>query len=221
MRAWLAEHGINHLYVYGKDEARGEELALQLPIWRRLRRAGARIMAAGYAEHIDEAGRETDLLITQAIPTADEFARMRSYGNLVFKYSKPQAGPENPVLFRVQRGIALWQAGFDGSMDYAYQHSMGFIWNDFDHKKYRDLVFAYPTSNGVVETLAWEGYREGVDDLRYLATLEKLLAERPNLSAALVARRFLTDLKHSGDVDPQAARQSMVTHIRALLGEGS
>jgi hypothetical protein len=221
MRAWLAEHGINHLYVYGKDEARGEELALQLSIWRRLHRAGARIMAAGSIGHIDRAGRETDLLISHAVPTADEFARMRSYGNLVFKYSKPQTGPENPVLFRVQRGIALWQAGFDGSMDYAYQHSMGFIWNDFDHKKYRDHVFAYPTSNGVVETLAWEGYREGVDDLRYLATLEKLLAERPNLSAALVARRFLTDLKQSGDVDPQAARQSMVTHIRALLGDGS
>jgi hypothetical protein len=221
MKAWLAEHGINHLYVYGKDEAMGEVLARQLPIWRRLHRAGARIFAAGYAEHIDEAGRETDLLITQAIPTADELARMRSYGNLVFKYSRPQSGPEDPVLFRMQRGIALWQVGFDGSMDYAYQHSMGFIWNDFDHKKYRDLVFAYPTSNGVVETLAWEGYREGVDDLRYLATLEKLLAERPNLSAALVARQFLTDLKKSGDVDPQAARQSMVAHIRALLGGGS
>jgi hypothetical protein len=72
-----------------------------------------------------------------------------------------------------------------------------------------------------VETLAWEGYREGVDDLRYLATLEKLLAERPNLSAAIVARQFLMDLKQSGDVDPQAARQGMVTHIRALLGGGS
>jgi hypothetical protein len=82
MRAWLAEHGINHLYVYGKDEARGEELALQLPIWRRLHRAVARIMAAGSIGHIDWAGRETDVQISHAVPTADEFARMRSYGNL-------------------------------------------------------------------------------------------------------------------------------------------
>jgi hypothetical protein len=221
MRDWLAVHGINHLYVYGKDEAQGEELARQLRVWRRLRHAGARIMAAGYAEHIDEAGRETDLLIIQTTPTADEFSRMRSYGNSIFKYSKPQTGPGNPVLFRVQRGIALWRAGFDGAMDYAYQHSMGFIWNDFDHKIYRDHVFAYPTSNGVVETLAWEGYREGVDDLRYLATLEDLLAGRPNLPAALAARQFLTDLKQSVDVIPQAARRSMVTHIRALQGDGS
>ena len=221
MRDWLAERGIHQLYIYGKDEAKGEELVRQLPTWRRLRQVGARIMAAGSAQHIDEAGRETNLLITQAMPTADEFARMRSYGNAVFKYAKPQTGPENPVLFRVQRGIALWQAGFDGAMDYAYQHSMGFIWNDFDHKVYRDHVFAYPTSNGVVETLAWEGYREGVDDLRYLATLETLLLERPQLSAALAARQFLTHLKQLGDVNPQAARQSMITHIRALLRETS
>jgi hypothetical protein len=221
MRDWLAERGIGHLYIYGKDEAKGEELARQLPIWRRLDRAGARIMAAGRAGHIDKAGRETGLLISQVIPTEDELARMRGYGNAVFKYSDPQAGPENPVLFRERRGIALWQAGLDGSMDYAYQESMGFIWNDFDHKKYRDHVFAYPTSNGVVDTLAWEGYREGVDDLRYLATLEKLLAERPNFFAALAARRFLTDLKQSGEVNPQAARQSMITHIRALLEDGS
>lgn len=30
---------------------------------------------------------------------------------------------------------------------------------------------AYPTSDGVVGTLQWEGCREGADDLRYLATL--------------------------------------------------
>ncbi|HCN10159.1 MAG TPA: hypothetical protein DIT01_19705 [Lentisphaeria bacterium] len=29
----------------------------------------------------------------------------------------------------------------------------------------------YPTSDGVVGTLQWEGCREGADDLRYLATL--------------------------------------------------
>jgi hypothetical protein len=221
MRDWLAEYGIDQLYIYGKDEAKGEELARQLPIWRRLHGAGARIMAAGYAEHIDEAGRETDLLIIQSIPTAEELARMRSYGNAVFKYQKPQTGPENPVLFRMQRGIALWQAGFDGAMDYAYQHSMGFIWNDFDHKIYRDHVFAYPTSSGVVDTLAWEGYREGIDDLRYLATLEKRLAEQPNLLAAPAAQRFLRDLKQSDDVNLREARQSMIMHIRALLGDGS
>ena len=38
---------------------------------------------------------------------------------------------------------------------------------------YRDHVFAYPTSNGVIDTIQWEGWREGVDDTRYVATLIK------------------------------------------------
>jgi hypothetical protein len=62
-------------------------------------------------------------------------------------------------------------------MDFAYQYPFGqSIWNDFDDgttPRYRDHVFAYPTSNGVIDTIQWEGWREGVDDTRYVATLIK------------------------------------------------
>ena len=53
-------------------------------------------------------------------------------------------------------------------MNYAYQHAFGDIWNDFDHPKYRDHVFAYPVSNGLISTVQWEGFREAADDIRYL-----------------------------------------------------
>jgi hypothetical protein len=58
------------------------------------------------------------------------------------------------------------------SATYAYQHSFCNIWNDFDDPVFRDHVFAYPTVNGVIDTTAWEGYREGVDDVRYLTKLQ-------------------------------------------------
>ena len=61
-------------------------------------------------------------------------------------------------------------------MDYAYQHQFGpSIWNDFDDvaDHYRDHVFAYPTTDGVIDTVQWEGWREGVDDTRYVASLIK------------------------------------------------
>lgn len=41
-------------------------------------------------------------------------------------------------------------------MDYAYQNSMGDIWNDFDYNQYRDHVFTYPTMNVMVDTTKWE-----------------------------------------------------------------
>ena len=31
---------------------------------------------------------------------------------------------------------------------------------------------AYPMTDGVIDTIQWEGYREGVNDIRYLATLD-------------------------------------------------
>ena len=63
----------------------------------------------------------------------------------------------------------MWNAGYDGAMNFAYQHAYGpSIWNDFDSASthYRDHVFAYPTTDGVIDTIEWEGWREGVDDTR-------------------------------------------------------
>ena len=71
----------------------------------------------------------------------------------------------------------LWKYKYDGAMPYAYQHSFGSAWNDMDHNNFRDHMFAYPTSIGVVDTISWEGFREGVDDVRYINTLEKYITK--------------------------------------------
>lgn len=104
-------------------------------------------------------------------PNKDEADKYHNIGHQVFNYANPQVGVENPEAYRRNYGLLLWQNDYDGAMDYAYQHSFGSIWNDFDGK-YRDHVFAYPTTNGVIDTIAWEGFREGVDDVRYVTTLQ-------------------------------------------------
>jgi len=88
-------------------------------------------------------------------------------------------------------------------MDYAYQHSFGHVWNDFDDVHYRDHVMAYPTVDGVIDTLQWEGYREGVDDTRYLATLlEAIRAAGPEKKPlADAAQGWLDALDPTGDLD--------------------
>jgi hypothetical protein len=79
-------------------------------------------------------------------------------------------------------------------MDYAYQHQTGgSLWNDFDDVQLRDHVFAYPTSNGVIDTVQWEGWRDGVDDTRFLATAMK---QGVNASAL---RSVVTDSFSEGD----------------------
>jgi hypothetical protein len=113
---------------------------------------------------------------------------------------------ENPELYRKNYGFALWNAGYDGSMDYAYQHEAGALWNDFDSVNFRDLVFAYPTSNGVIDTIQWEGWREGVDDTRYLATLIKLEGNDTS------AKEIVVDSLSRGD-DMTTVRKNIINYI--------
>jgi hypothetical protein len=104
-------------------------------------------------------------------PKPDVVSRWHRKGKRVFNYGNPQSGIEDPVIYRKNYGLGLWCAGYDGAMVFAYQHSFGHIWNDFDHPEWRDHVFAFPTTSGIVDTVPWEGFREGVDDMRYLSTL--------------------------------------------------
>ena len=101
-------------------------------------------------------------------------------------------------------------------MDFAYQWEFGHAWNDFDSPKYRDHVMAYPTAGAPIDTLQWEGYREGVDDTRYLATLLHAIGNSaPNQeSAADAARRWLDEVDIDGDLD--AIRSGMVEWILKL-----
>jgi hypothetical protein len=57
-----------------------------------------------------------------------------------------------------------------------YQAFNGDPWNDLDGNA-RDWCVAYPGEDGeLVPTIDWEGLREGVDDMRYIATLKHYAA---------------------------------------------
>ncbi len=135
--------------------------------------------------------------------------KWHSHGKRIFSYGNPQVGVENPEIYRKNYGFALWNAGYDGAMDFAYQWTSGqSIWNDYDSgsNNFRDHVFAYPTSNGVIDTIQWEGWREGVDDTRYLATLNKL--EGSDTSA----RAIISDSLSKGE-DMATIREKVIDQI--------
>jgi hypothetical protein len=73
----------------------------------------------------------------------------------------------------------------------------------------------------VVDTLQWEGYREAIDDLRYMTLLEQRLAKAPEDSpAAAQARDWLAELRQ-GDInavgtDCDDIRARIVQFILAL-----
>ncbi len=211
------QYGVHDFYLYGFDEAKKAHLLSQRPAWQALQAVGIKVLAAGYKGHYELMGDLTDLLIYHSRPEAKEAAKFHSRGKRIFSYNNPQVAVENPLVYRRNYGFKLWQADFDGAMNYAYQASMAFIWNDFDHAVYRDHVFTYPTRDGVIDTIAWEGFREGVDDVRYLSTLleyySALKQDKEHHQLAQEIAAFIAALKQDRLADPGAARKSIADKI--------
>ena len=80
---------------------------------------------------------------------------------------------------------------------------------------------AYPTSDGLVDTLAWEGFREGIDDMRFATRLMQLAdsaATSTNLKlkiAGLKVKQYFA-LIDPETVDLNSLRFEMIQKILAL-----
>jgi hypothetical protein len=197
VREMAHKYGYTGLSVYGRDEAQGKELEAERGVWATVHAMGAKVIVAGYSGSYEKVGDLLDTLVHAYQPNADEAAKWHSRGHEIFNYANPQSGPEDPFLFRVNYGLVLWANDYDGAMPYAYQHCFGSCWNDIDDPSYRDHNLTYPTADGVIDTLAWEGLREAVNDVRFLSTLEALIGEASvrNDVVASDDERFLKTLK--------------------------
>ena len=179
--AWkkvMSQYGYGDLYIYGVDEITGLAWSAQLAALQAVHNAGAKNFDGCDNTALTYAGALLDLAILNASVSGfqpTQVAKWHALGSKAFIYGNPQGGTENADLYRRNYGIALVCNGYDGVMDFAYQMQFGNIWNDFDdpNHKFRDEVFAYPTSNGIIDTIEWEGFRAAVDDVRYLTTLAK------------------------------------------------
>ena len=171
----VSRAGYATTYLYAKEESHGAEVLQLREALKAAHRGGAKVFTAVYEDAVNYVGDLLDMANIAKVVDKKLADQWHAHGKLIFSYSNPQAGVEEPNTYRRNYGLSLWCAGYDGAMLYAYQDQFGpNIWNDFDDKTYRDHVFAYPTSDGVVDTIEWEGLREGIDDVRYATTLLKI-----------------------------------------------
>ncbi|MBL8225043.1 MAG: hypothetical protein JNM50_06915 [Chromatiales bacterium] len=212
-----AGHGYRNTFFYGIDEASGDILSSQRMAWSIVRSSGGRIFTAGRIDALADMGDLLDALVYQGLPSAElrSQAHATAANVRMLSYDNPQSGPENPAVFRLNYGLRLWQSGFDGAMIYAFQHSMGNIWDDLDHPIYRDHALTYPTVDRPLDTLAWEGLREGIVDTQYVGAVESK-ASSCRSDAGLRARRYLTQLRDSVIVDPASVRSELIDLALAM-----
>ena len=132
-------------------------------------------------------------------------------------YACQHVGAENPAFNRRQNGLAPYLANYSALCNYA--HHFG-PYNDRSNT-YKPMVFAYGCGDGVIDTLQWEGFREGVDDIRYATLLKRLALEACGSKdlkieyAGRAALQFFAEIDLKS-VDMNTARLEMVTRILEL-----
>ena len=132
-------------------------------------------------------------------------------------YASQHVGVENPAFCRRQYGLGPYRAGLTCSRNYAH-HLNGY--ND-NAGWYKPMNLVYGDGKGVIDTISWEGYREGMDDIRYATLLQQTarpLLKSENYQAKYAARKalqFLADM-NTDDFDLSTARLEMIRHILTL-----
>lgn len=87
-------------------------------------------------------------------------------------YAGTFTGPSCPDIWRRTKGLRYYYNDFDGIHDYCFYYNRWNHWNDFTYRgNYTQMQIVYLTYDGLIPTLAWEGLREGMDDVRYLSLL--------------------------------------------------
>ena len=219
-----------HHNVYGSygDEPGVKFFPKNRKIFDAYQAAGLKFIIASHEHIFDMAGYRWNWHNASKKPT-DPTVPMRwnELGTETYSawYADQHVGAENPEFNRRQNGLGAYLSGYSAFCNYA--HHLG-PYND-DSETYKPMVFVYGTGDGCIDTLQWEGFREGVDDIRYATLMLALVREvekNPDLGmeAKYLAGKAklllaLFDRK-SGDLN--AVRGEMIGFIerlRAVLGD--
>ena len=127
-------------------------------------------------------------------------------------YWYSNAAREYPDANRYKAGYFAWKCNSTGQLYWAYDNAQEDQWNDFDGRA-NDHNAVYIIDNKIYSTVQWEGIREGLDDLRYLYKLEKLIAKSPGTPAAKSAQALLNKIRKDTCVDLDAYKKRFGLHI--------
>jgi PKD repeat protein len=209
-------YGFTDEYIYGIDEVAIVDMPDEVTSLTWAKNNGTKIfIGTDYSDAaLSNFGSLISVVVLGGTPNATQSGQWRTIGAKSYSYNNPQLGVENPEIYRQNYGFGLWVSDFDGAMDFNYQKEFGTnIWNEYDSSSthYRDHVMAYPKSDGVIDTIQWEGYREGVDDSRYADYLTYVTGNRTEaetvINAGIAAGQDMSEI-----------RNTLIDHILAYEG---
>ena len=139
---------------------------------------GQKVFAHGWYANSDYAGDIQDMNSITYLDDAEEASEWHAAGGELISYSDTFPGSENPYWFRRRIGLRTYKAGYDGQMLHGFLAGR-IPWNEFAQDgggdgNYRNFRMLFPQQDGFISKLAFEGYREAFDDLRYATRLRQL-----------------------------------------------
>ena len=218
---WDRHVGHHNLFHGMNDEPPAAWIREARPTFEAYHRAGIKFYLAAGDQHFYKGGYHYDWANIANDPTdASSPALWNQVGHgYAAPYAVQHYGPENPAFSRRQNGLAPYLSGYSALCNYA--HHLG-PYNDVGTWLYRPMVLAYAAHSGMIDTIQWEGFREGVDDIRYATLLLSLADEADDESkpfevkeyARVVKQYFATLNRESADLN--AVRLEMIAHILKL-----
>jgi hypothetical protein len=216
--------GHTNLYFDGWDEAGWNLLQWEQEMWDYVRNElGVKLFATGNASHLDLEIKE-NFLNWAGEMTREKADAWHAFGEdkLITSYAYPHIGPENPDLMRQRHGMWLYKANYDATYNYIWYEGPPNVWGENVADSFRAFAFVYPTRTDVIDTIAWEGFREGIDDIRYATKLQLLAREAiasgepDRVQAAEKALAWLEETDERS-VNADYLRLEMIHHILTLI----
>ena len=214
--------GHRQVYAWGSGEPSARTVKAQLPGWKALQEMGVMIGGEGKPWHLAIAGFAEELIDFggQAYYDRSFTTPWHSVGHRVLCYANPHPGNENPEVSRRHHGMMLYKAGYDGTCNHAWFVARDNILDFWLPYGYRDLM-VNQVRGGVLDCLAWEGFREGIDDIRYATLLKQMAAKAitsGRIDAVYAAKKALLwlELHDEKRADLNTMRLEMINHLLRL-----
>jgi hypothetical protein len=209
----VRDSGPLRLVYYGIDEPNNPASAEACrKLFREIKAGGGTTVTAVMKQYADVIWDSIDIPnYSMCDPGIDGYIKGLSEGRLKKNPKREwyywQIMKERPKTARLMCGFYLWKSKLDGIFPYCYQMiNTADPYDDFTPwewrgYKWRPHLVTYPSKEGPIDTLQWEACREGIDDMKYVATLEDTVRRMKNM------RSFLR-LRGMGMVgeDPRLAR---------------
>ena len=227
-RTLKEEVGHSDIYITSWDEAGVAHIKQMRELAEYSASKGLKLwVTTANNKHFNLAGYMMDYANHGGWPERQHAAPWHAIGSKVASYAGPHSGVENPNVYRLWEGLGRYKANYDGSFNYKYHSQLHLTlhekwkqntWNDFMGEKFRQFNLVYPTANGPIDTIAWEGFREGIDDVRYATKLKQVAAgaiASGKMESMFAARKALIwlELLDERTADLNGVRLEMIEQI--------